>query len=344
MNISVVVVCYNEKENIEQCLFSLTRQKYPQKEFEILFVDNGSTDGTQETIRNYARRFPQIRMIVNPIRGIAGSRNVGLRESRFDHIAFIDADCIAPVDWLPNLAHGFATYAAQDDRLVAVGGANIPPKHSSLFYDVLELFLNTYLGSHGSVQGMKFLQDRPVAHLPTVNALFYKPALLGIGGFDVTLGNIGEDQDLSYRLQDQGYHFYYLANAAITHKLRTHLRAWIRNMFIYGKGRMWLMRKHPGRIEWVLLLPFFLVASLPLVFLSWCHLGFAVPWLYFPVIFLVSIYESFRAGKLELLFHLFRLYIATHVAYGLGEWYGLFKNREFDRMKNAAHLMVASES
>ena len=108
-NISVVVVCYNAEENVEQCLSSLLNQTYPKDLYEIIFVDNGSTDRTQEIITEYASRFSNLRMVINPTLGIATSRNMSLREAKYDYIASTDSDCIAPEKWLENLRTPLST-------------------------------------------------------------------------------------------------------------------------------------------------------------------------------------------------------------------------------------------
>ncbi|MBN1998413.1 glycosyltransferase [candidate division KSB1 bacterium] len=321
--VSIVVVCFNEKENISACLSSLVQQKYPKEKYEILCVDNGSDDGTLSLIKEFCLKNDRVSLIVNPVRGIAGSRNIGLQNSRFDFVAFIDADCVAPADWLENMVAGYFKYEV-NTRLAAVGGANIPPQAAHPFYDVLRIFLNSYLGSHGSVQGKNYSADKIVTHLPTVNVMYHKHSLLSIGGFDIKFGNIGEDQDVSYRLADNGYRLYYLANTEIFHKLRAGYQAWFKNMFVYGKGRSWLMCKHPKHLKPVLLLPMILVGLHLAAIIFWPAMIFI---LYYPLIFIVSVLECRKAGQPELFVKLSVLYIGTHLLYGLGQWYGLFKPR-----------------
>ena len=177
----------------------------------------------------------------------------------------------------------------------------------------------------------------------TVNVLYNKKVLLAVGGYDITFANIGEDQDLSYRLAENEYHFYYLAGAEITHKLRRDLRKWLHNMFVYGKGRIWLIRKHPDRVEWPLLLPAVFVFSLPFTLLAFIHVVFLVPFLYFVLVLVVSFFECAGKRKLKYIFDLFFLYAGTHIAYGMGEWYGLIKNRELYRQKTQPQLVIKAE-
>ena len=331
LKVSVVVVCYNSEEHIEQCITSLINQTYPKDLYEIIFVDNGSTDRTQEIMNDYSTRFSNLRLVINPIVGIATSRNVGLREANYDYIAFTDSDCIVPEDWLENLAAGYERHHGNDERVVAVGGANVPPQNTSRFFDALSIFLNTFVGSRGSVQGMRYPTDREVPHIPTVNVMYSKEKLMEINGFDESFGNIGEDQDLTFRLRKKGYCFCYLSNSFVWHKLRPTFKAWLKNMFVYGKGRMWLLRKHPTMMHAFFLVPIGLVLVIPCTILSFWNPIFILPLAYFPLILCVSIWECLRQNRPDMILRLFALYIGTHFAYGLGEIYGLIKNRDLSR-------------
>jgi len=328
LKISVVVVCYNTKSTIESCVKSLAQQDYSNEFYEILFVDNDSTDGTRQVIEKYAQSEPNIRLVINPVLGIAGSRNIGLQQAKYGYVAFTDADCRAPKNWLARLSAGFERHREKHENLVAVGGSNVPPQDHSVFYRTLHVFLNTFLGSHGSVQGKRFDSDKQVPHLPTVNVMYHRDNVLEIEGFDETLGNIGEDQDMSFRLEDAGYKMIYLADIAVEHHMRSTFRSWIKNMFVYGKGRLWLMRKHPRRREIILIFPMLLVIAFLIAIFGVVHPIFSVPFiLYFVIVLLSSCIAVIREKKYSLFGNLVFLFITTHVAYGLGEWYGLFKNR-----------------
>ncbi len=344
LDVTVCVVVYNAIDNIQQCLDSLMAQDYPQHHYELLFIDNNSTDGTKELLQYYDQHYAHVRTIINPVVGIAGSRNLGLKRARFDYIAFTDSDCVAPLNWLSQLVAGFEKYVKEEPELAAVGGSNVPPRDSGLFYNTLDIMLNTYLGSHGSVQGRRYERDRYVPHIPTVNILYHKPTVLSVGGFDVTFGNIGEDQDLSFRLEKYGYPMVYLAGVEVVHKLRPTWKSWLKNMYTYGKGRMWLMRKHPDKIDVMLLAPLLLTLSMILPFLSVFSPFAALPLIYFPILIITSCIEAFRAGKMTYAPPLFVLYAGTHFAYGFGELIGILKNRDFYRLRTSQSLVVKAEN
>lgn len=93
--VSVVVPAFNVSETVTSCIESVLAQDWPAASLEVFVVDNGSNDGTAEL----AQRFP-VKVLREPKRGRSAARNRGVRESRGEVLAFIDADCEAPPDWI----------------------------------------------------------------------------------------------------------------------------------------------------------------------------------------------------------------------------------------------------
>ena len=312
--ITVAVVCLNEEKNIAECLKSVLKQSYFGR-YEILVVDNNSTDKTCDIVRDLQKIHKNIRLVINKKKGIAASRNVALKNSKTKLLTFTDADCIVPKNWLVNLVKGYEKYSAKDKKIVAVGGSNIPPPTTD-YYRALSIMLDSFLGSRGSVQGRVFPNDRPVAHLPCVNVLFNREKLIEVGGFDETLGSIIEDEDMTYRLRQNGYKFYYLANSAVIHKMRSTISSWAKNMFTYGKGRAWFIKKHPETLHPYFLVPVVLVLTFPV----------SLP-IYLILIFSYAIYTSNNKKQLKLFPQVFCLLVTTHLCYGVGEIWGTVSNR-----------------
>lgn len=106
--VSIVVPCKNEESHISRVLDSLSNQHYPNERYEIVLVDNLSTDKTLELVGNY----PNVK-IVKTAGPISAVRNKGINESTGDVVAFIDADCIAPPEWIIKSVNHLLT----NDRL-----------------------------------------------------------------------------------------------------------------------------------------------------------------------------------------------------------------------------------
>lgn len=95
--ISVVIPAYNEQALIGKCLNKLIDQG--RSIGEIIVVDNGSTDDTAKIVSNYAHRFPHIRLVEEPARGVANARNTGIEAANHEIVGRIDADTLVPPGW-----------------------------------------------------------------------------------------------------------------------------------------------------------------------------------------------------------------------------------------------------
>ena len=104
MRISVIVPFFNEERHIAACVESLLAQDYPEDAYEILMVDNNSTDGSVEIVR----RYPRVRLLHESVQGDFASRNRGLAEATGQVVAFTDADTAPFPDWLGNIARTMA--------------------------------------------------------------------------------------------------------------------------------------------------------------------------------------------------------------------------------------------
>ena len=99
INISVVVPFYNVEKYIKDCVESLLSQNYPANDYEIIFVDNNSTDSSVDMLKRYSG----IKLISESMQGSYAARNGGIRESSGQIVAFTDSDCIASPDWLAEI-------------------------------------------------------------------------------------------------------------------------------------------------------------------------------------------------------------------------------------------------
>ncbi|MGH7491891.1 MAG: glycosyltransferase [bacterium] len=106
--ISILIAARNEEKHLPACLDSLLQSDYARDRFEIIVIDDGSTDGTLKTTELYAQRYPQVRAISVPQRspGLTGKANAlaqGAAHARGDFFLFTDADCILPPTWMRGM-------------------------------------------------------------------------------------------------------------------------------------------------------------------------------------------------------------------------------------------------
>jgi GT2 family glycosyltransferase len=322
--VTVAVLAYNEERNIPGLLDSLERQTYPRDQFDILIVDNGSTDATRDLVGLRQMRQKNLRLIIQPEAGIAVSRNRALRAAQTELIAFTDADVICPPRWLQTLVEGFDRWRAKTPELVAVGGGNVPVASDDRFLMAVGITLNSFWGSHGSAQGMRFAQDHEAPHIPTLNILYDRRKVLDAGGFDNAFRFVCEDPELNYRLTRAGGRIVFIAGAEVEHKMRPDFRSWLRNVYLYGRGRTQIIKKHPNHLRAKFLVPPLLVAALALVFLSPWQPLFLLPLLYFLAPLPIAYRLCAKTGRADLWREAYLILAGNPIAYGVGMIHGLW--------------------
>ena len=118
MDFSIVVPFFNAGPYIERCVRGLVAQTYPAERYEVLLVDNNSTDGSDALVRQFAG----VKLLTERLQGSYAARNRGLAEARGDIVAFTDPDCVPREDWLEQIARAMAepgVAVVQGDRLFA---------------------------------------------------------------------------------------------------------------------------------------------------------------------------------------------------------------------------------
>jgi len=184
MFISVVIPAYNEEKYLGRCLWALSNQNYPRSLYEVIVVDNGSTDSTAGIARSYGAR-----VIQEGRKGIARARQRGAQAARGEIIAFTDADTAVPPHWLARIVAHFAA----DPSLGGVYGPvyfsdGRPHEKIIMKYPVTWMLALSNRVRRTCCAGSNFAVRKDA---------FWK--IGGFNGFDGT-GLMGEDVYLSLRL------------------------------------------------------------------------------------------------------------------------------------------------
>jgi glycosyltransferase involved in cell wall biosynthesis len=230
--VSVVICAYNAERTMEECLESLTRLRYPN--FEIIIVDDGSTDRTKEM----AERYPQFRLISHENRGLSVARNEGILAATGEIVAFTDSDCAIDPDWITFLVHRLLS-----ENFAAVGGPNLPPAEDHWIPEVVAR-------SPGGPTHV-LLTDFEAEHIPGCNMAFWRERLLEVGLFDPVYRAAGDDVDICWRLQNAGYKIGFAASALVWHRRRATVAAYLGQQRGYGRAESLLYFKHPYRFNFL---------------------------------------------------------------------------------------------
>jgi GT2 family glycosyltransferase len=210
--ISIVIPNYNGSRYLESCLKSLAVQSC--KEFEIIIVDNGSTDNSVEIVRAVAPEailLPQKRNL-----GFAGGANAGIRSSRATWVALLNNDTEVAQDWVLQCTKAIQAHPEASFLACRVLHYN----DRSRVYSAGDCFLRAGIGyRRGQEQPDRneFLQEREVFSASGCAALYRKTALEEIGLFDERFFAYLEDVELGLRLQSRGYHGRYAPRAEVYH-------------------------------------------------------------------------------------------------------------------------------
>jgi glycosyltransferase involved in cell wall biosynthesis len=204
VRVTVIIPTYNRKNLLRETIVSLFNQSYPRDKYEIIIVDDGSTDGTEHMIGELRKDAPcRLKYFKKNNAGPAAARNLGIKNAEGEIIAFTDSDCMTHPDWLKN---GLKWFSKSD--VVFVSGQKLPKPNQPIsffapFHDVKE--------------------EHPV--YPTLNIFYRKEALISFGGFDERFwarterSADGEDVELAWRMKRRGLKNVFSKDVIIYHEV-----------------------------------------------------------------------------------------------------------------------------
>ena len=226
--VSVIVPAFNAERTIGDCLAALARQDYPRDRFEVIAVDNRSTDRTAAVMSRHACRMVAERRVQSSY----AARNAGLAEARGSILCFTDADCLPQPGWIRALV----AVLADDDAGGAAGRIEGAPGTTLVErFQVDERVLDA--ANAFTRPTLPFAQ--------TANAAYRRVVFERVGLFDPSLVS-GGDLDLSWRMQRAGWGLAYAPGALIRHRHRTTFRGLVKLYAKNGHGAALLGDRYPS--------------------------------------------------------------------------------------------------
>ena len=297
MKYSVIIPVYNRPDEVDELLSSLCMQT--KSDFEVVVVEDGSSIPCEEVVKRYASQL-LIRYFVKPNSGPGQSRNYGAERSQGEYIIVLDRDMVSPRGYIAAVDEVLAR-----EPLDAFGGPDAAHPDFTPIQKAISYSMTSFFTTGGIRGGKKQLDKKfyPRSFNMGVKATLWSK----LGGFADM--RFGEDIDFSIRIYESGAKCSLIPEAWVWHKRRTGLKKFFKQVHNSGIARINLMKRHPGSLKLVHLLPavFTLGVStmllLALVGLPWCvhALWCLAPMVLYSVLIFVDSSIANRSAKVGLL-------------------------------------------
>jgi len=226
IDVSVVVPTYNRRDSLCRLLTALADQTHPAGRFEVLVIDDGSSDGTRGLLQTMRTPYA-LRALEQAHQGPAEARNLGVSTAQADLVLFLDDD-VVPCREL--IALHLAAHTAEGPLSVVIGPMSPPADWEPSAWvrweeEKLQWQYDAMQAGLWSATERQFY---------TANSSLKRDVFLRAGGFDSSFKR-AEDVELGYRLRDLGAHFVFVPAAHVLHYASRSFEAWCRTPYQYGR-------------------------------------------------------------------------------------------------------------
>jgi glucosyl-dolichyl phosphate glucuronosyltransferase len=218
MMLSVIICTYNRERFLAESLISVANQHYPDDSYELILINNASTDSTAQIAIDFAKNYPQVpfHCFMETNQGLSHARNRGIAEAQGDVLVFIDDDIRLNPGYLSEISKFYK------DNLSAMSTGNtIIPDYINKEPEWMCVYLAPLVGYHAwsktvvQYSGKRF----PVG----ASMAFRKEVFQKIGGFNTELGRKGkvlagnEEKDMFFRMRSAGMNCWFLPHVVLYH-------------------------------------------------------------------------------------------------------------------------------
>jgi glycosyltransferase involved in cell wall biosynthesis len=244
--ISVIVCTRNRRSYLGMCLGALERQTLAARDYEVIVVDNGSTDDTRSVAAAFCERNRNFCYVHEAKAGLAIARNVGVHASSADIVAFTDDDAQPHATWLERIVRRFDEHP---EDVAMVGGDVVPVWEAERPAWLIDSLLPTISAGLRWSTEPRFL--RPGEWLFEGNSGYKKAALLRVGGYPEHLGRVGDmllsgEGACHLLIQRAGHRLFYDPAILIRHHIQASrlTRTWFRKRYFWQGITMNLLHRY----------------------------------------------------------------------------------------------------
>lgn len=319
MFFSIIIPLYNRPQEIDELLFTLTRQSYTQ--FEVLVIEDGSVNDSKAVVEKYSNRL-DLKYYVKANEGQGFTRNYGFERARGDYFVIFDSDCLIPEDYLEIvkdflLEHGLDAYGGPD-----AAHNSFTPVQKAISYAMTSPF--TTGGIRGNAKHIGQFHPR------SFNMGVSREVWEKVGGFILT--RLGEDIEYSIRIHESGFKIGLIPAAKVYHKRRTSFLQFYKQLHFFGRARINIYKHFPEELKLVHFFPavftlgVFITVLLHLICLPLAYICDTGILIFFLLIFFHSwlVNKSIKVAFLSIIAAFIQLF-----AYGLGFIQDFFKKVVF---------------
>ncbi|AMR33232.1 glycosyltransferase [Mucilaginibacter sp. PAMC 26640] len=242
MFFSIIIPLYNRPQEIDELLGSLVLQTY--KQFEVLVIEDGSTEKAEDIVEGYADRL-DVKYFFKENEGQGFTRNFGFKRAKGEYFIVFDSDCLIPDDYLQIVNDSLSA-----NWLDAYGGPDgahpsFTPIQKAISYSMTSPFTT------GGIRGNKKAigQFHPRSFNMGISRQVWEKA----GGFIIT--RLGEDIEYSIRIHAKGYQIGLIADAIVFHKRRTDFVKFFKQLHFFGRARINIYKFFPNQLKAVHFFP-----------------------------------------------------------------------------------------
>lgn len=273
--ISIIILNYNGMKYVEKCLASVLNSKYTN--FEVIFVDNASSDESFTYVKQKFHSNPYLRLVVNDSNyGFALGNNIGVRNATGKYLMFLNIDTIVDSDWLMELMsimEANPLYGAAQCKLLLMDN----PKLIDSAGHYMDWFGISYVRGHEEEDRGQYEKVEEIFGATGAALIMRRDIFEKLGGFDKDFFMLFEEDDLCWRIWLAGYKVLYIPKAIVLHKsaytyqkrglLRSKLGDY-NNLFLSRRNRIISLSKNYSTKNLIRLLPISIMLLLLIAFFT----------------------------------------------------------------------------